>query len=73
MDHAESKLDMKDIQEDAYPKKKKSVADQFAEVKYRSDTYCWNLKLNRQDYGNFCLRLISLCKDITCLKCCQRH
>jgi hypothetical protein len=31
----------------AYPKKKKSVADQFAAVKYRSKTYCWTQKLNR--------------------------
>jgi uncharacterized membrane protein YdbT with pleckstrin-like domain len=25
-------------------KKKKSVAGQFAAVKYRSETYCWTLK-----------------------------
>ena len=31
--------------------KKKSVADQFAAVKYRSETYCWTQKLNREDYG----------------------
>jgi len=38
----ESKPDMQDMQEGVYPKKmKKSVADQFAAVKYRSDTYCW--------------------------------
>ena len=30
--------------------KKKSVAGQFA-VKYRSETYCWTQKLNREDYG----------------------
>ena len=31
----------KDIQEGAYPqKKKKSLAGQFAAVKYRSETYC---------------------------------
>jgi hypothetical protein len=35
----------------AYPKKKKSVADQFAAVKYRSETHCWTQKLNREDYG----------------------
>jgi hypothetical protein len=36
----------------AYPKtKKKSVAGQFAAVKYRSETYCWTKKLNRKDYG----------------------
>jgi hypothetical protein len=36
----------------AYPKKKrKSVAGQFAVVKYRSETYCWTKKLNREDYG----------------------
>ena len=32
-------------------KKKKSVAGQVATVKYRSETYCWTQKLNRQDYG----------------------
>ena len=32
-------------------KKKKSVAGQFAAVKYRSETYCWTAKLNREDYG----------------------
>ena len=31
-------------------KKKKSVAGQFA-VKYKSETYCWTQKLNREDYG----------------------
>ena len=37
---------------DAYPKKKKkSVAGQFAAVKYRSETYCWTQKLNTEDYG----------------------
>jgi hypothetical protein len=30
--------------------KKKSDAGQLA-VKYRSDTYCWTPKLNREDYG----------------------
>ncbi len=30
--------------------KKKSVADQCA-VKYRSETYSWTQKLNREDYG----------------------
>ena len=29
---------MQDMQEGAYPKKKKIVADQFAAVKYRSET-----------------------------------
>jgi hypothetical protein len=33
------------------PKIKKSVAGQFAAVKYRSETYCWTKKLNRKDYG----------------------
>ncbi len=32
-------------------KQGKSVAGQFAAVKYRSETYCWTQKLNRQDYG----------------------
>ena len=41
-----------DMQEVAYPKKKRmSVAGQFAAVKYRSETYCWTQKLNRKDYG----------------------
>jgi len=31
-------------------KKKKSVAAQFA-VKYKSETYCWTQKLNREEYG----------------------
>ena len=46
------KSNMQDMQEGAYPKKKKkSVAGQFAAVKYRSETYCWTQKLNREDYG----------------------
>ena len=32
-------------------KKKKSVDDQFTSVKYRSETYYWTQKLNREDYG----------------------
>ena len=28
-----------------------SVAGQFAAVKYKSETYCWTQKLNREDYG----------------------
>jgi hypothetical protein len=32
-------------------KKKKSVAGQFAAVKYRSETYRWTDKLNREDHG----------------------
>ena len=39
------------MQEGAHPKKKKSVAGQFAAVKYRSETYCWTKKLNREHYG----------------------
>jgi hypothetical protein len=35
----------------AYPKQKKSVAGQFAAVKYRSETYCRTKKINREDYG----------------------
>ena len=27
------------------------LATEFAEVKYRSETYCWTQKLNREDYG----------------------
>ena len=53
MDNAESKPDMPDMQEGAYPKKKKSVADQFAAVKYRSEKYCWTQKLNREDYDKY--------------------
>ena len=42
---------MQDMQEGAYPKKKKkSVADQFAAVRYGSETYCWTQKLNSEDY-----------------------
>jgi hypothetical protein len=38
--------------EGTYPKKeKKSVDIQFAVVKYRSETYLWAQKLNREDYG----------------------
>jgi hypothetical protein len=41
-----------DMQEVTYPKKKKkSVAGQFAAVKYRLETYCWTQKLNREGYG----------------------
>ena len=39
------------MQEGVYPKKKKSVADQFVSVKYSSKTYCWTQKLNKEDYG----------------------
>ena len=40
MDNAEWKPNMQDMQESAYPKKKKkSVAGQFAAVKYKSETY----------------------------------
>ena len=43
---------MQDMQEGAYPeKKKKSVAGQFAAVKYKSETCCWTQKPNREDYG----------------------
>ena len=36
----------------AYPEEnKKSIPGQFAAVKYRSETYCWTQKLNREDYG----------------------
>ena len=52
MDNAEWKPNMQDMHEGACPKKKKkSVAGQFAAVKYRSETYCWTQKLNREDYG----------------------
>jgi hypothetical protein len=40
-----------DMQEVLILKKKKSVADQFAAFKYRSERYCWTQKLNREDYG----------------------
>ena len=40
------------MQEGPYPdEKKKSVIDQFDTVKYKSETYCWTKKLNREDYG----------------------
>ena len=40
---------MQDMQ--AQNKLKKNVAGQFAALKYRSETYCWTKKLNREDYG----------------------
>ncbi len=44
--------DIQDTQEGAYPKKKKkSVTGQFVVVKYRSVTYSWTQKLNKEDYG----------------------
>ena len=51
MGNAESKPDMQDMQDGASPKKMKDLADQFATVKYRSETCCWTQKLNREDYG----------------------
>ena len=52
MDNAEWTPNMQDMQECAYPiKKKKSVSGQFAAVKYRPETYWWTQKLNREDYG----------------------
>ena len=43
---------MQNMQEGVHPEeKKKSVADQIDTVKYRSETYNWTQKLNRQDYG----------------------
>ena len=52
MDNAEWTPNMQDVQEGAYPKKmKKSVDGQFAAVEYRSETYCWTQKLNREAYG----------------------
>jgi hypothetical protein len=40
---------MQDMQEGAYSKKKKkSVAGQFAAVKYRSGTYCWTESKTKQ-------------------------
>ncbi len=35
------KPNMQDVQEGAYPQEKKSFADQFAAVKYRSETHRW--------------------------------
>jgi hypothetical protein len=40
---------MQNMQEGAYPKKRKSVAGQFVAVKYNSETYCWTQKLNREE------------------------
>ena len=39
---------MPNMQEDTYPKKKKSVVDQFATVKYRSETYSYVFEINEQ-------------------------
>ena len=61
---------MQDMQEGAYPKKKqKSVAGQFVAVKYRSETYCWTQKLNKEDYGvdKYWVRL-AVVKEETLLK-----
>jgi hypothetical protein len=66
------------MQAGAYPKKKKkSVAGQFAAVKYRSETYCWTQKLNREDYGvDKYWVLVAVVKESTLLKnnehCCIR-
>ena len=55
------------MQEGAYPKKKKRcVADQFTVVKHKSETYYWAQKLNREDYGVDELRVLGT----SC--CCQR-
>ncbi len=52
MDSAEWKPNMQDIQEGAYLKKKnKGVSGKFATVKYKSETYWWTQKPNREDYG----------------------
>ena len=52
MSVSETRIMVQDMQEGAYPEEnKKSVADQFAVVKYRSGTYCWTKKMNREDYG----------------------
>ena len=48
----ETMPNMQDMQEGAYPKKKKkSVAGQFAAVKYKSERYRRTKKLNREGYG----------------------
>ena len=49
MDNAEWKSNMQNMQESLSKKKKKSVAGQFAAVKYRAETYWWTEKLNRED------------------------
>ncbi len=57
------------MQEGVYPKKKKSVPDQFTVVKYRSETYYWTQKLNREDYGvDKYWVLLSVVKEQTMLK-----
>ncbi len=38
------------VGEEKSVKKKKIVVDQFA-LKYKSETYYWTRKLNRDDYG----------------------
>ena len=46
------KPNMQHMQEGTYPEEKnKSVAGQFAAVKYRSETFCWTQKLNRIHCG----------------------
>ena len=49
-----------------YYKKKKSVACQFT-VKYKSETYCWTQKLNKENYGVDWVLLV-VAKEYTLLK-----
>ena len=62
MDNAEWKSNM---QEGSSPKnKKKCVAGQFDAVKYRSETYYWSQKQNREDYrGRQVLVLLTVVKE----------
>ena len=52
--------------------KKKSVSGQFA-VEYKSETYCWTQKLNKEDYGVLgtsccCERINTVAKQKTLLR-----
>jgi len=66
------------MQEGAYPKKKKkkSVSGQFAAVEYRSETYCWTKKVNREDIFFAQPKLQSIkrsSQSITLAMRCQQH
>ena len=42
----------KHMQEGAYPKtKRRLLLTSLQQFKYKSETYCWTKKINREDYG----------------------
>ena len=48
--------------------KKKSVAGQFAAVKYSSETYCWTQRLNREDTLSRSIVFVHAKSGLTVLK-----